>query len=232
MRLTRQLEKVFDQFNATFYGNYMGTFASNCLEFVPLCTAYYRGVGVSKSVLASIQEKATRIVAERIGVVPGETLKVIPGSYLSKLLTADKVRTEVRQFVVNAISGRQDYATFAKGFRDKILGTEEKEGAMLRYMKQYAYDTYSQTQRTTANILAEFTGMENYWYHGTIIETSREFCQDHVDTLITPEDIDLFDKIDWAGKIEGVPFIIQCGGYNCRHFLDAVPQEAIQEEEQ
>jgi hypothetical protein len=62
------------------------------------------------------------------------------------------------------------------------------------------------------------------------METSRDFCVDHLDTLITEEDIDMFDAIDWAGKIDGVPFVIQCGGYNCRHFLDFVPKEALIEE--
>lgn len=230
MIAARELEVTFDMFNELFYTDYLNKVATNFLEFVPLSVEYYKGVGVSQSVLSNIHGKVTGIVAARIGVQlkDGQFNGLLSGGYLDKLLQSEEVRIKAANLVVNSIATREDYKTFLTKFTDFITGTEEKDGAMLKYLRGYVYDTYSQVQATASQTFAEYCGIDTYYYHGSIIETSREFCIEHENELITQEDIEFFDTIEWKGKNYEVPFVIGRGGYNCRHFLDAVPKEALE----
>ena len=154
----------------------------------------------------------------------------MPGSYLDNLLTAAPVREAVKTFVLQSVGGRSSYKDFLKGMQTIVAGDDQADGRLLRYVKQYTFDTYSQTQRIVSNQFAQQAKFTKWYYHGSIIETTRPFCNEWAGKIITQDDVDKFNGDDWKGKIPDVPFIVQCGGYNCRHFLDGIPNEAIQEE--
>jgi hypothetical protein len=154
---------------------------------------------------------------------------LIADGYLAKVAKAEPVREELKNFVLQNISGRTNYRDFLKGITEKVTGREgEFDGRLLRYMRQYTYDLYQQSQRTVSLIYADNLGLNYAIYAGTLIETSRPFCEQYAETIVTREQIAEFDTMEWAGKIPDVPFTIACGGYQCRHVLNWITDEAVE----
>lgn len=232
--LANQLELTFDKFNNLYYKSYLGNFASDNLRFVDLTMAYYGALGVSEAVLAPAARNIEKLLAQRMGISIGSGLsdsKIIKGSYLDNLLKAAPVREQVKNFVLQSVAGRAAYKDFLGGMQTMVAGNEDVDGRLMRYVKQYTFDTYSQSQAIVSSQFAEQAGFTHWYYQGSLIETSREFCQNWAGQIITQDDIDNFDADDWPGKIPDIPFTVQRGGYNCRHFLDGIPDEAVNEDQ-
>ena len=65
---------------------------------------------------------------------------------------------------------------------------------------------------------------QKYQYVGGLIDTSREFCQQHDGAIYTEEEIRDIWNDSWPGQAPGDPFVVR-GGYNCRHTWVAVEEE-------
>lgn len=66
-------------------------------------------------------------------------------------------------------------------------------------------------------------GVTRWRYDGGIIDTSRDWCQEHEGQEYTEDEIYDLWMSDWTGKEPGDPFVVR-GGYNCRHFWVAVEE--------
>lgn len=100
---------------------------------------------------------------------------------------------------------------------DLILSLQRSLDAKLRrHAGQMVHDSLAQFDATLLKKFGEDTGAEEWKYTGTLINTSRQWCRDHVNRIMTTEEIREEWKDHWAGKAPGDPFIVR-GGYNCRH---------------
>ncbi len=97
---------------------------------------------------------------------------------------------------------------------------------MERYLRTYAYDTFSHVQRAVDLNLADTYGLNCFVYEGNLIKDSRDFCQEHLGQIICRDQFEEIQAEDWAGKNPDVPFEISLGGYNCRHSAMWIPDEA------
>jgi hypothetical protein len=85
-----------------------------------------------------------------------------------------------------------------------------------------ADNALNQFSRNYIQAVSDDLGLEHYFYKGTVIETSREFCRERVGKYYT-----LAEVLDWAdlkfsGKIKGTDrtnIITNLGGNRCRHRL-------------
>lgn len=59
-----------------------------------------------------------------------------------------------------------------------------------------------------------------FTYEGGLIAESREFCQERDGKEFWIYQGKEWNDLEWRGKIPGVDFFVQCGGYNCRHWLE------------
>lgn len=59
-----------------------------------------------------------------------------------------------------------------------------------------------------------------FTYNGGLIAESREFCQQRDGKEFWVYQGKEWNDLDWRGKIPGVDFFVQCGGYNCRHWVE------------
>jgi hypothetical protein len=91
-------------------------------------------------------------------------------------------------------------------------------GRLARYSNQMVHDSVMQFNRGINVKLAKEAGIEKWKYVGSLVETSREFCKKHKDKVYTTEEVYAIWDDDWAGKMDGDPFIV-AGGYNCGHQL-------------
>lgn len=87
------------------------------------------------------------------------------------------------------------------------------------FFEVYAMGAFMQTYNTAQLIYARKHKREKFLYVGGLIDESRDFCQERDGHEFTFDQGKEWDNLWWKGKIEGVPFFIQIGGYNCRHHL-------------
>lgn len=67
-------------------------------------------------------------------------------------------------------------------------------------------------------------------YVGGLIETSRDWCEDHNDKYFHIEEVKRWPNEEWDGKIEGTnkyTIFTVAGGYNCRHNFEYVPADKV-----
>jgi hypothetical protein len=100
---------------------------------------------------------------------------------------------------------------------DLVLSLQDAlDKRLKRHAGQMVHDTLSQFDATLLRKFGEDTGAEKWKYTGTSITTTRKWCRNHIDMVMTEEEIREDWSKEWDGKAEGDPFVVR-GGYNCRH---------------
>lgn len=95
-----------------------------------------------------------------------------------------------------------------------------------KYWSRWTYDIYSQYQRAGGNELRKELGLVFAIFEGDLINTSREWCEDHAGEVYHISEIKGWEDEDWKGKTEvNYNPIIDLGGYNCRHQLRWISKE-------
>lgn len=59
-------------------------------------------------------------------------------------------------------------------------------------------------------------GIDKYKYIGSLIKDSRSWCVNHLNEVLTLDQINDWSKSNWKGKKYGSPFVTR-GGWRCRH---------------
>jgi len=88
--------------------------------------------------------------------------------------------------------------------------------SMSAYAGQIAHDSVMQFDGQFTVYKAKSSGLKNFKYTGTLVETTRKFCRRHVGKTYNEKQIRAIWKGNWSGKSSGDPFIVR-GGYRCRH---------------
>lgn len=115
-----------------------------------------------------------------------------------------------------------------------ILSLQSKlDKRLRRHAGQMAHDSLAQFDATLLKRFGEKAGAEYWEYFGTIINTSRQWCKDHLHRVMSETEIREEWATHWEGKAEGDPFIVR-GGFNCRHrwrpVFDVPEKEVITKE--
>lgn len=77
---------------------------------------------------------------------------------------------------------------------------------------------------------ANDAGIDRFLYVGSLVRDSRPFCIARAGKIFTRKEIDLWNNMDWTGKIRGTSVWVARGGYNCRHHFQAVPASITAED--
>jgi hypothetical protein len=88
----------------------------------------------------------------------------------------------------------------------------------------YAIGSVWQSFNTAQRIYAGKFKYNKFIYAGGIIEESRDFCVDRAGKEFFFDQGLEWNELDWKGKIPGVDFFVQCGGYNCLHHLEWIKE--------
>ena len=91
------------------------------------------------------------------------------------------------------------------------------DSTLARHSKTILHDALFEFSASVASASAAEAGIERFRYSGDIIDTTRDFCERHVDKEYTINEIREIWSESWAGKKSGDPFRVR-GGYNCRHY--------------
>ncbi len=128
----------------------------------------------------------------------------------------------VKTILKNVVVGNGDYSTLKKSLKDLILGDDKIEPRLKAYSGQVANDAIRQFQRNYFNAVSEDLGLEHYFFRGTAISDSREFCVVRHGHFYTKEEVQNWPSRPWKGMTKGTnetTIFTYVGGYQCRHTL-------------
>lgn len=226
LNIVNDFEKTWEIFKEESYKPVINSFAKDLLSIVDLEAGYFLAVGKEFD-LALKFENTMQLLQKQLGINVA-TGELIEGSYLYRLFQGDQVRNEVADYVLNNVSSKISFTEMKKGLEELVKGSEEVNGSMTRYLRTYAYDTFSQVQGAIDNNIADTYDFNTFIYMGDVIGTTREFCAERAGGIYTRDDIEEWRDMEWQGKNWDVPFEESKGGYNCRHNLMWIPDEGAE----
>lgn len=156
---------------------------------------------------------------------------------------ADFIKPIAKQIELAVVNGARWRETLDM-IQDITTGNDEVDGKILKYSKQIAHDTFAVADASYASAVAEEMGAEWFFYSGSEINTSRQFCIERHNQFFCEDEIRAWgagkntdpDKFDypkdggWPGEMDGTDeatIFSTRGGFNCRHLITAVSIFAV-----
>lgn len=157
--------------------------------------------------------------------------------------SVDAVFTKpLKEMLINGIASEANTSDVVQELTNYILGDEELEGQLLRYVKQVARDRYSIADRSYTDIIAQDLNMNYVLYSGGLVKDSRLFCQARVGQYYHVDEVSLWvtdipspanpfpHGAQWQGRFRGTNasnISLVLGGYNCLHSLLPVTEAQV-----
>lgn len=217
-QLMAQVDKVFNAMETTSQLDVAKEIVRGTGELLGVNASYFT-LFTNKTQLIPISEAVKDNVSAWLGL--GERGALEENGYLKTLITDTQVRNQVKSITISAVLTQQGYDSFRTGLSDFIKGSPDKLGALQKYYRNYAYDTYSQIDRSAADLYAQKLKMDFAIYEGGLIATSRAFCKEKNGKVFTREEIMKFNPTE--AKQPNYNPIRDLGGYGCRHHLNWIP---------
>lgn len=139
--------------------------------------------------------------------------------------TADELKavglstaSQISEVVYAGVIAGQPMADLREHVRQLLLGGTDKRGRSLANHAGTITETrYMQVFATATRLKAEQAGHDKFRYAGTLVRDSRPWCKQHLDQVLTMDEIKAWRHKSWEGKAPGDPFITR-GGWRCRHY--------------
>ncbi len=142
------------------------------------------------------------------------TGKVIPGGFLAKVSNLTAIQQSVINFMLKEIAVGRSYGELLKGFH-AFMG-KETTGKFLNHFKTELFDTTNRMLQAVKNSYANSMSLNYFRYSGSLMDSSREFCQERAGNVYHRSDVDKWPK-DLPYFQPQYDFFEDRGGYNCRH---------------
>jgi hypothetical protein len=155
------------------------------------------------------------------------------------------VSTPLTQMLQASISNQVSYADTLQSIRDFVIGTDQEDGKLLSHVKRIAYDSFSASDRTYTNTVANSLGLEFYRYQGGEMDDTRPFCEERAGKYFHKREIEGWGMgnkccgLEWpkSGKWQGMnastnksTIFVFAGGYNCKHAIVPVSTRSVPKE--
>ena len=227
MAKLRRLEGVWSKFERELMDKELALFAEELLKVGQLTIGYYEATGLIKS---DAVKRVVETLREVIGIdVDG---KLLAGGYLDRLGKTAEVRQQLRDYVLQSIVSKRSLGDFRNGLGDLVVGNDATDGALQRFWRQYAFDTYNQVHEVANKTIADGLGLKYFIYQGSVIENTRQFCRVKAGKVFSTEEAERWkddpDLIDKKTKAQYNP-LLERGRYNCRHFLNYISESVAVE---
>ncbi len=214
--LANQVNQRFDEAYEDFIIPFLLYYGRKLIEGGVLAVDYMNSIGVA----AKYQD------IEYIGKAIGLNGKsIVRGSFLWNLGMMGELRQRFQSYVISSITTMQRFSTFVKNARPFFKTKNKTASALMKYYRAYAFNPIIQTLNSASYTLANKYGLKKFVYAGDLIEKSRDFCVERAGNTYTIEQGKSWNNLNWAGKIQGVDFFVQAGGYFCRHHLEYINEE-------
>ncbi|RNC66469.1 hypothetical protein [Proteiniphilum sp. X52] len=197
----------------------------------------------SFSELASMQSRMYEIRNERLSMIEKMSIDGVIEGLTESGVKANIVNPIRDMLVKNVISGGK-YTDMMDSLRNQIQPAG-KDGVVSRYLKTYTLDSINTFSANYNKIISDIGKYQWFQYTGSLIETSREFCEKmvekkyfHVSEIpellkghINNHKCEISDK---TGLPKGMKaettkenFHQLRGGWNCGHQIIGLPEGAV-----
>jgi hypothetical protein len=211
----------------------LAVFYAQALLTLPLHTATYfatldvAGYQQLRAPLASFLE-------QRLGVTAAG--QPIAGGWLSTIIGDTTAQREVLTYAYQAQASGAGLEAYRAGLTDLVAGANNATQGLIGKLYREVADSFNQNDRQLQQLSAQRLGLSAYLYQGGLIASSRPFCVTRNGKVFLDWEVEAFGtKADayggYTNKAEGLfsgksqpydPFV-DCGGWNCRHGLHAIP---------
>lgn len=231
------VDKVWNNFVQNEIIPIMRKYVSDLKEINTLNAQYFGVFAETKRIMDEVEKEINQSTFDRLGV--NQKGGVIKGGYLDSLIRDETVKNEVKKLTYKAIvSERITKKEYIASMRELVKGSQGKMGALDRHFDTFAYDTYTQHDRSVSWQYAGRLGLKYAAYLGGLVEDSRPFCVVRNGKTFSTEEILKFgtpkdtyggytnkSKGEFKGKPLEYDPIIDCGGYRCRHSLNFMTEK-------
>lgn len=211
-----QINAKFDEAYDVFIIPFLIWYGNKLLEAGQVSLEYFKSIGIP----ATANDIA--YLSKMIGL---RGKSIIKGSFLWNLGKMGELRQRMQDLVMNAVASGQKYNLLIRNIRPIFKSSKDTRSALSKYYLKYAYNPIMQSLNGTSYHLAQKYGLTEFIYAGGLVEKSRQFCIDRVGQEFTIEQGKSWNNLNWRGKIEGVDFFTQLGGYQCLHHLEWINKE-------
>jgi hypothetical protein len=236
LRLIEKLDNVYTKFNNTTQASVVKDLGQSFLGLSKFNNDYFSEISlndVTSKRFDKVMSGTNELMSARLGITKNGEVKT--GGFLDSFVTDRTLLTELKQSIIQNVTGQQSLASYKEYLKTKIVGTPEVSGGFEKYYRTFAYDSYQQYDRAYGKTVADEFRMDYAIYQGGLIKDSRDFCKEHENKVFTRDEIADFDKwklpkdsTESPGPGEVPSYIanfpnyspeIDCGGFNCRHQL-------------
>lgn len=211
-----EINKRFDDAYDVFIIPFLIWYGNKLLESGKLAVDYFNSIGINATM------KDISYLSKRIGI---DGKNIIKGSFLWNLGQFGEIRQRMQEAVINAVASTQKLNVAIRNIKPLFKSTKADRSLLAKYYLKYAYTPIMQTLNGVSYKLAKQYGLTRFRYSGGLMEKSRDFCIERDGNIYTIEDGKKWNELEWRGKIQGVDFFIQIGGFFCRHFLEWLKDE-------
>lgn len=216
------------------------------LERIVLSKSYLKDVAAfarSFTDISSMQSRMYGVKSEQLSMLEKISIDAVVDQLTESGVKANVVNPIKEMLVKNVISGGK-YTDMMDVLRNQVQPAD-KDGVVSRYLKTYTLDSINTFSANYNKIISDIGKFEWFQYTGSLIETSREFCEKMVDKKY-------FHKSEipelLKGHIDGhkcglssrtgLPhgmkeetnadnFTQLRGGWNCGHQVVGLPEAAV-----
>lgn len=181
-------------------------------------------------------EYYSRLSDKYKGDVAEEAVKRIQKSTVENLIK-DSVEKDflkpLESILNNAVASGSDFTETLVRINTFVEGNEDEYGAIEKYAKQLAHDSFANADRAYGNAVADELELEFFLYAGDEIQTTRCFCQERHGKFYHWKEIAEWGRGENVGSC-GFPWqgmnrdtnettiFNYAGGYNCLHSIAGV----------
>lgn len=137
----------------------------------------------------------------------------------------------LRGAIEQAVTSGSSWVETVQQLSGLINGTADVQGKLARHVKQVAWDALAVADRSYAEAVASDLQVEWYFYSGTELPTTRDFCRERLGKYWHESEIRAWASLDWGGKMtestNSTTIFQNLGGWNCRHVLVPVSTSAV-----
>lgn len=182
---------------------------------------------VDSNRLEEIDTKTNKVVNKTLGLTDNGKLKA--DGFLDKTLESKKIQKLFTKEVNAILSGSPDLLLMQNKLKEFITGTKESTGLLERYYRTFANDLLAKVDRTGSLVYADELELNDFYYAGGIILSSRSFCKEKNGKIFTRSQAEKWKNSkfirDMYKSISDYEPLVDMGGYGCLHRTDWITSD-------
>lgn len=231
VKFNAALDRIYDAFVKNENVKIINQIASDFNNILTLNGSYYSLLSVNKNRFSDARQRVKEAMLEKLGIKSNGQL--VRGGYLDSLFRDVTVREKIKQLTFKSVAAQKPMKDYLKILRTTIAGTDEIDGALTKYYKGFALDTYQQFDRVANTEYAKELELSAFIYEGGLIETSRKFCIERNGKVFTTKEAEQWvndpdlpkTKEERESGVVVYNPLFDMGRFNCRHMVRYVSNE-------